>query len=292
MATSKRTRLFLFGSRPSEGTLSRYAINEDYSLVHEGTMDIPRSCNTTRFASVHLTSRPQLPSSIFGSASTGLCSTLFAVDVTGFYTMRSAEYQGDFRSLSWSPNGRNLRTLESHSSDPSSSSILNFHISDNANLEDLVGTDILTNVTSAEQLISHPIGNRAFIVTKNSNELVDIALQQNGLVDSSAPPGRRPTLSQSGSQAIISVFSLNATTGAVEKSIARSSWQGMGNGVLVAAPFGGADLVAVTNAPVGMVAILGLDVGSPAKSVAAPKIKAFGRIDLGLEGLGEGVWVN
>jgi hypothetical protein len=101
--------------------LTRYTVQPDYSLINEGSTDIPASCapqslrsyeladcsgNTTKFNSLHLTSSKQAPYLVFGSASTGTCSTLFSLTVSGANSMRSKEIAGDIRSLAWSPDGR------------------------------------------------------------------------------------------------------------------------------------------------------------------------------------------
>lgn len=305
--------------------------------------------NTTKFTSLHLSPASHNPSQIFGAASTGVCSTLFSTSVTGFHTLRSKEFAGDIRSLAWSPNGRQLHALDSRSSSSAMTSIFNFYIAEDPNLESLNHTDTLANVTNAEQIIAHPTGNMFYIVTKDTNELVTVplvdaaadnadaataALARYKLLPSSIDASLYTTssltisssnsflwtLSQSGDQAIITVFSLDPATGAVISSVVRAAWQGLGGigwGQLSPAPFKGSDVIAVSNSPMGMVAFLGLDQGTvPAgaqgtvqveaddflidvemlnvqsEAAAAPKLKSFGRIDLGLDDLGQGVWVD
>lgn len=275
---------------------------------------------------------------------------LFSTSVSGFHTLRSKEFKGDIRSLAWSPNGHHLRALDSHASSSAATSIFNFYISENPNLEDQNGTDILANVTSAEQMVTHPTGNLVYVVTKDTNELVTIPVQEEGQKNASAAPTKFKilpssldatqyttsslaisssktslwTLSQSNVQAVVTVFAIDATTGVVSGAVARAAWSGLGgigSGQIAPAPFEGNDMVAVANSPVGMVAFLGLDksggamamehpkhanvnlgaddfleevwmLGTEDQTLAAPKLKSFGRIDLGLDALGEGVWVD
>lgn len=334
----------------------------DYSLKTEGTVNIPASCrsthiecrvrdvdnrlgNTTNFTSLHLTSSNFPPYSIYGTASTGSCSTIFSTTVPGFFTVRSKEFAGDIRSLAWSPNGKHLHALDSHSSSSSVTSIFNFFMASEPTLNDQNATDILANTTSAEQMVTHPTGNLMYVVTRDTNELVTIPMLE-GVGSGAKTPSRYKvlpssldatqyttstlaissskaslwTLSQSTAQAVITVFSLNATTGEVIGAVARAAWSGMGSigtGQIAAAPFEGNDMIAVANSPIGMVAFLGLDktatvagqqgdvkvqgddfledvwmLNVKRDAAAAPKLKSFGRIDLGLDGLGEGVWVD
>ncbi|PSN72303.1 hypothetical protein BS50DRAFT_658181 [Corynespora cassiicola Philippines] len=334
------TRQFIFGSHPGDGTISKYSIGSDFSLKIQGSIEVPHSCNATKFSSLHLSSADQPPYNIYGSASTGTCSAMFSISSTGSQTLRSAEVAGDIRSFAWSPNGRHLHALNSRASTASATSILNYYIDEHPSLTDLRVTDLLQNVTSAEQLVSHPSGKRVYLVTK-TNDLITIPLLNTTGVDSSVSPSRHAvlpssidaslfttstlaisssntmlwTVSQSPNQAIISVFALNPTTGEVVQAVARSTWAGNGVPTLVAAPFEGNDVVAVTNSPVGMVAFMYLEQGAAAATTAvtttddgmdflkemdamdtavsaAAKIKAFGRLDLGFENIGEGVWVN
>ncbi|KAF2634265.1 hypothetical protein P280DRAFT_439252 [Massarina eburnea CBS 473.64] len=349
---SQHSKKYLFGSRPQDGTLTRYAVRKDYSLQMEGTAEIPTSCNGTKFTTVHITPSPLTPFSIFGSASTGTCSTLFSSSLTGFRLLRSKEIAGDVRSLAWSPDGRHLHALDSHASSSPATSIFNFYISEDPNLNDRNATDLLANVTSAEQMVTHPTANIVYVVSRDLNELVTIPLEEHkGSSDPTATPKRFKvlpssidatqfttsaltisssktslwTLSQSSVQAIISVFSLDPTTGEVITAVARAAWSGaggIGKGMLAPAPFVGGDLIAVTNSPIGMVAFLGLDGVAKGVSVGeegvvnidgddfleevwtlgtakrdgaaaqAVKLKSYGRIDLGLDNLGEGVWVD
>jgi hypothetical protein len=254
--------------------------------------------------------------------------------------MRSKEIAGDIRSLAWSPDGRHLHALDSHSSTLSQTSVFNFFISPDPTLQEQNITEILANVTGASQMVTHPTGNLLYVVTDN-NELVTIPLSED-ISTAEAPSHYKVlpssidastyttssvtisssktslwTLSQNNAQAIISVFSLNAQTGAVIGAVARASWGGYGYGQIAPAPFVGNDMVAITNSPTGMVAFIGLDVGAVPvnasgevkvesdgflekiwmlnvgrEDVAAPKLKSFGRVDLGFDTLGEGVWVD
>ncbi|CAO2650240.1 Nn.00g015320.m01.CDS01 [Neocucurbitaria sp. VM-36] len=341
-----RSRTHLFSSRPSDGTLTRYSVASNYELVSEGSMDIPSSCNTTNFTSLHVSSSNQ-NLGIWGTASTGTCSVLFGLTSDGYTTLRSKEIAGDVHSIAWSPTGRNLHALNSHSSASSTTSITNFRIAENPNLEDIAGTDVLVNVTSASQIVSHPTSDMVYLITKDTNELVTLPLQQNVRLRYRAnlSPSRYRllpssldvtqfhtsslaitsskttlwTLSQSPSQAVITAFSLNTTTGEVLGVAARASWKGAGEGQLVAAPFEAGDVVAVTNSPAGYITILGLD-QSPASvalelgqnsehnylqaipvtqmkrdgmQVAAAKIQSYGRTILDDSvGLGECVWID
>ncbi|KAF2832704.1 hypothetical protein CC86DRAFT_425314 [Ophiobolus disseminans] len=284
-----RSKRHLFSSRPASGTLTRYSIASNYELVDEGTMDVPFSCNTTKFTSLHLTSASQ-NAGIWGSASTGTCSVLFGVTVDGYTQLRSKEIAGDVHSLAWGPNGHNLHALDSHASSSSVTSIVNYHISDDPNLEDIVRTDILANVSDASQIVSHPTGNRIYVVTKGTNELVTVALEQDGTsIKIAVAPSRYKllpssldaskfhtsslaisaskkvlwTLSQSANQAVVVAFTLNPATGEVIDAAARASWGGAGDGQLTAASFETGDIVAIANSPMGFVTLLGLDQGTP-----------------------------
>ncbi|OAL57215.1 hypothetical protein IQ07DRAFT_594611 [Pyrenochaeta sp. DS3sAY3a] len=330
----------LFGSRPSDGTLTRYSIAPTYEFVSEGTMEIPKACNTTKFTSLHLTSSTK-NFGIWGSASTGTCSVLFGLTSDGYTTLRSREIAGDIHSLAFSPSGRNLRALDSHSSTATTTSITNFRISDEPNLEDIIGTDVLTNVSSASQIIAHPNGNRIYVVTKDTNELIAVPLSaetsrrratlsqsrykllpssidatqfQTSSLAITASKRVLWTLSQSPNQAVVTAFTLNATTGDVIEVGARATWKGAGEGQLTAAPFEAGDVVAISNSPMGYVTLLGLDYGTVATSqsseqdfleelplerekrgveAAAPKIRSFGRTALDdYVGLGESVWID
>jgi len=222
---------------------------------------------------------------IWGSASTGTCSIVFGVSPDGYDTINSQEIAGDVHSIAWAPNGRNLHALDSHSSGNLLTSITNFRMSEDPDLQDVVGIDILGNVTSASQIIAHPSETLMYIVTKDSNELVVVSLAGDSLVSNSTPVLRYrmlPTsldatqfhssslaisasrntlwaLSQSLHQAVITAFTLNVTTGEVVDVAARASWQGTGEGQLTAAPFDGGDVVAIANSPTGYITILGLD---------------------------------
>ncbi|KAJ4299461.1 hypothetical protein N0V90_004706 [Kalmusia sp. IMI 367209] len=337
------SKKFLFTSSPQDGSLTKYAIQADYSLITEGNATIPASCNTTAFSTLHITPSNQAPYSIYGSASTGNCSVLFSTSVSGFKSLRSKEFAGDIRSLAWSPNGRHLHALDSHASQSAATSIFNFYISEDSTLNDQNQTDILANVTNAEQMVTHPTGNLVYVVTKDTNELVTIPLQgaaapaspsrfkilpssmdatqfKTDSLTISSSKNSLWTLSQSPSQVVVTVFSLDATTGAVINAVARAGWTGDGGfftGQISPAPFVGNDIVAVTNSPVGYTAFIGLDQGTTvmgeegdvkvasdefledvwmlnvkSDAAAAPKLKSYGRIDLAFDSLGEGVWVD
>lgn len=267
---------------------------------------------------------------------------LFSTSVSGFKSLRSKEIVGDVRSLAWSPNGHHLHALNSHASDLSETSIFNFYISDDPNLQDQNQTDILANVTNAEQMVTHPTGNLVYVVVKDTNELVTIPLQgahgpilpsrfkilpssldatqyTTSTLTISSSRTSLWTLSLSPAQAVVTVFSLDPMTGVVINAVARAAWVNQGEAIaqITPAPFVGNDMVAVTNSPVGMTAFLGLDKGTTAmgeegdikaqsddfleevwmlnvkgEAMAAPKLKSFGRIDLGFGSLGEGVWVD
>ncbi|KAL1591936.1 hypothetical protein SLS60_011528 [Paraconiothyrium brasiliense] len=282
------------------------------------------------------------PFSIYGSASTGNCSVLFSTSVAGFKSLRSKEFAGDIRSLAWSPNGRHLHALDSHSQS-AATSIFSFYISPDDNLNDQNQTDILANVTNAEQMVTHPTGNLVYVVTKDTNELVTIPLQG---ATTPASPSRFKilpssmdasqyttlsltisssktslwTLSQSAAQVVVTVFSLDPTTGSVINAVARAGWTGDGGSFpaqISPAPFVGNDIVAITNSPLGYTAFIGLDKGTTttgekgdvkvasddflddvwmlnvkSDAAAAPKLKSYGRIALAFDSLGEGVWVD
>lgn len=302
-----------------------------------------RAGNATAYNTLRITPSNQAPYAIYGSASTGTCSVLFSTSVAGFKSLRSKEFASDIRSLAWSPNGRQLHALDSLASQSAATSIFNFYISEDASLSTQNQTDILANVTNAEQMVTHPTGNLVYVVTKDTNELVTIPLQgaeapaspsRFKIIPSSMDPSQYTTssltisssktslwtLSLSPSQAVVTVFSLDPTTGAVINAVARAGWVGDGGhftGLISPAPFVGNDIVAVTNSPMGMTAFLGLDQGTTAMgeegdvktasddfledvwmlnvksdAVAAPKLKSYGRIDLDYDSLGEGVWVD
>ncbi|CAN9424130.1 unnamed protein product [Alternaria alternata] len=247
-------------------------------------MEIPSSCNTTSFESLKLSSSTQ-NTAIWGTASTGTCSIVFGLTPDGYETLRSQEIAGDVHSIAWSPSGRNLHALDSHSSQQLSTSISNFRISEDPNLQDVVGVDILGNVTNASQIVAHPTETLMYIATKDANELVVLSLVGDTLVNNSTVVLRYRllpsslnttefhttslaisaskttlwTLSQSSRQAVVTSFTLNVTTGEVVDVAARASWQGVGEGQLTAAPFAGGDVVAIANSPTGYITVLGLD---------------------------------
>ncbi|KAH3971209.1 hypothetical protein HBH70_016790 [Parastagonospora nodorum] len=339
------SKKYLFSSRPENATLTRYSIGVDYGLLDEGTVDIPAACNTTAFASMRLTSVAQ-NFGIWGSASTGACSVLFALSTDGYTQLRSKEIAGDVHSLAWGANGRSLHALDSHASSTTATSIANYRITEDPSLEDVLATDVLANVSDASQVAFHPRGNRFYVVTKATNELISAELQETtNTTKLPLPPSRYRllpssldasqfrtssltitaskdtlwTLSQSTRQAIVTVFSLNTTTGEVIDAVARASWAGAGEGQITAAPFSSGNVVAVTSSPTGYVTLLGLDRGLVENSKssesfvghewlmrmdlevdnqatagsATPKIKSYGRTALDeFISMGESVWVD
>ena len=242
--------------------------------------------NTTMFTSIHLSSSMQ-NLGIWGAASTGTCSVLFGLTPDGYTMLRSIEIAGDIHSLAWSPSGHNLHALDSHSSQTSFTSVTNFRISDNPTLEDIIGTDVLANVTSGSQVTTHPTGSYLYVVTQYTNELVVVPLHDDTFANASLSTSRHQlipatldnarfhtsavavtsskdtmwTLSQSSDQAIVTVFSINRNTGAIGGAIARASWTGAGDGQLAAAPFERGNMIAITNSPMGYVTVLGLESG-------------------------------
>lgn len=281
---------------------------------------------------------------IWGSASTGTCSVLFGLTPDGYTTLRSKEIAGDIHSLAFSPSGHNLRALDSHSSASATTSITIFRIAEEPNLEDIIGTDILTNVSSASQIIAHPTGNQIYVVSKDTNELIAVPLQpetslrrsrstlsqsrykllpssldatqfQTSSLAITASKRVLWTLSQSSNQAVVTAFTLNATTGDVIEVGARATWKGAGEGQLSAAPFEAGEVVAISNSPMGYVTLLGLDYVTAVAAqssehefleelpvvrekrdgvqAAAPKIKSYGRTVLDdYVGLGESIWID
>ncbi|KAF2260494.1 hypothetical protein CC78DRAFT_620207 [Lojkania enalia] len=303
-----RSKVYLFGSRPSDGTVSRYAVATDLSLQHEGTMNIPQLCNTTQFTSIKLSTGPSWPYWIYGSATTGNCSALFSTSSSGFYTIRSKEIAGDIRSLAWSPSGQHLYAL-----DFKANTVLNFNIPEEPSLEELIDTALLSDVTTPRQMTAHPKAQRIYVVTQDSNELLDIPLLVNDQIDANMTATRHAvlpsylnnsdfttqslavsftnttlwTISRSYGMTVVSAFDLHPETGEVTKPIARASWtdySGSVDTLIAAAPFAG-DIIAVTNSPMGMVAVIGLKDG---------RIMSYGRVDLGNDPgcCGEGAWLN
>jgi hypothetical protein len=214
---------------------------------------------------------------------------LFGLTVDGYTQLRSKEIAGDVHSLAWGPLGHNIHALNSHASTATSTSVVNFRISDDPNLEDIIGTDVLANVSDSSQIVAHPTSNRIYVVTKGTNELITMVIQQNAtsikiasnpsrykLLPSSLDAGQFHTsslaisasgktlwtLSQSSSQAVIVAFTLDQRTGDVVDATARASWGGAGEGQLTAAPFEEGDIVAITNSPLGYITLLGLDQAS------------------------------
>jgi hypothetical protein len=243
--------------------------------------------NTTSFTSLHLTSAIQ-NAGIWGTASTGTCSVIFGLTTDGYTQLRSKEFAGDIHSLAWGANGRNLHALDSHSSSAAATSIVNFRISEDPNLGDIIATDVLANVTDAAEIVSHPNGKQIYVITHGTNELVALPIQDSLNVSRGVQTPSRYrllpssldasqfhssslaitakhdtlwTLSQSPRQAVITVFSVNPATGDVIDAVARASWSGSGEGQITAAPFESNDVVAITNSPLGYVTLLGLDKG-------------------------------
>lgn len=158
-----------------------------------------------------------------------------------------------------------------------------------------------------------------YLVTEESNELIDIPLLANDRRDASLSPNRTTILAKdtpssgyittsvavSSSNAtlwtlshtkvpdstfIITAFRLDPATGVVQGRVARASFRNnLGDGttstsVIMPAPFDG-DMVAVTTYPGAMVAVLGL---------VGDSIKSYGRAllteDKGC--CGDGVWLD
>jgi 6-phosphogluconolactonase (cycloisomerase 2 family) len=258
---------------------------------------------------------------MYGVASTGTCSTVFSLSITGFRTLKSKEIAGDVHSFAWSPNGEHLHALDS-----TANSILNYYISGTPDLESLQATDIVTNATKIRQIITHPVGHRMYVVTQTTNELIDIPLRTDELLEKNTTQTRAYvlpksyssdawvttslaisasnatlwTLTQSkapDSTFIVTVFRLDPVTGAVLKPVARSSFKNyIGDGtsatsLLTPGPTiaDGTDLVSFTTYPGAMTAVLGLTQRDGTWGIAA-----YGRALLTQdEGCcGEGAWVD
>lgn len=203
--------------------------------------------------------------------------------------------------------------------DSASSSLLNFNLADDPTLEELLDTKPIANAVAARHIITHPVGHRAYVVTRDKNELMDIPLLTNDRVNGSAsanrsvilfnetPAGHYVTTSVAISSSnatlwtlshstgdmsatfMVTVFRLDAETGAVQRRIARASFTNhIGDGIaarseILPAPFDG-DMVAITTYPGGMVAVLGL---------VGESIKAYGRAMSQDEGCcGDGAWLD
>jgi len=275
--------------------------------------------NATTFKTIKLSPSTRSPNLIYGTASTGQCSALFSLSTSGYHTLRSKEIKGDVRSFAWSPDGRHLHAL-----DTESSSLLNYNIADDEpNLQDLLDTKTLADTKAARQVITHPVGHRLYLITRDTNELLDIPLKMDDRVGDGVPAANRSKILISGTPEgsyvttslaisstnatlwtlshtttdgentfMVTAFKIDPVTGAVLGRVARASFRNyLGDGVtqvassaLIAAPFEG-DMVAVTTFPGAMVAVLGL-VGS--------SIGSFGRAMLAQdEGCcGEGVWLK
>jgi 6-phosphogluconolactonase (cycloisomerase 2 family) len=206
-----------------------------------------------------------------------------------------------------------------HALDTETSSLLNFNISDDPNLQDLLDTKVIADTKAARQIITHPVGHRLYLVTRDTNELLDIPLQTDDRVEGTPATNRSRilvtgtpdgqyvttsvaisstnatlwTLSHTGAadnSFMVTAFKIDPQTGAVQGRVARASFKNyLGDGSvatssLVPAPFEG-DMVAVTTYPGAMVAVLGL-VGS--------SIASYGRAMLAQdEGCcGDGVWLK
>jgi hypothetical protein len=175
---------------------------------------------------------------------------LFGLTIDGYSPPSPKETTGDVRSLAWGSNGRNLHTLDSHSSSTTTFPVVDFRISEDPNLEDIASTDILANVSDASQVIVHPSIDRMYVVTKSTNELITVTLAQdaNTITSAQAPSHYRILLSSLDSsqfhtsflaittsrntlwrfsqfykQAIITVFTQNTTTGEIINAAARAS---------------------------------------------------------------------
>lgn len=203
--------------------------------------------------------------------------------------------------------------------DSKSSSVLNFNISEDPNLQDLLDNQAIENTTSARQIITHPVGHRLYVITRETNELIDIPLLETDRVEGTLPANHTDilvsgtpegqyvttslaisssnatlwTLSHTGAPEntfMVTVFRLDPETGAVQARIARASFTNyLGDGTqatstLTAAPFAG-DMVSLTTYPGAMVAVLGL---------VGDSIRPFGRAMLAQdEGCcGEGAWLD
>jgi len=210
--------------------------------------------------------------------------------------------------MALSPSGNHLYAL-----DFKTNSVLNYNITEEPTLTELLDNVLLSNVTRPRQIISHPFGHRIYVVTQDSNELLEIPLSAADRVGNNVTAFRFNvlpstlkwsdyttqslaisysktalwTLSRSYGQSVITVFRLHAETGAVGKAIARAAWQDFSNSTetsIAPAPIQG-DVIAVTNSPQGIVAFIGLN---------GTTLKSYGRVDLGGDPgcCGEGVWVD
>jgi hypothetical protein len=180
-------------------------------------------------------------------------------------------------------------------------------------------TKTIADTKAARQIVTHPVGHRLYVITRDSNELIDIPLLANDRVDGPVAANRSAilvkgtpdgqyvttslaisssnatlwTLSHTGAPDntfIVTAFRLDPATGAVQNRVARASFKNyLGDGSvatssLIPAPFEG-DMIAVTTYPGAMVAVMGL---------VGESIKAYGRAMLAQdEGCcGEGVWLK
>lgn len=206
-----------------------------------------------------------------------------------------------------------------HALDSKANSLLNYVVNEDPNQQDLVGNELIANTTTACQVITHPVGHRLYVITHETNELIDVPLLLTDRIDAKISPNHTAIMAKdtpsaqyvttsvaiSSSNAtlwilshmrapettfLVTVFRLDPVTGAVQGRIARSQFRNyIGDGtkatsMLVPAPFEG-DMVAFTTYPGAMVAVLGL-VGN--------SIAAYGRAMLAQdEGCcGDALWLD
>lgn len=50
LTTTQQSKAYLFSSRPSDGTVSRYSVGKDFSFKPDGTIKIPQTCSCPAFA--------------------------------------------------------------------------------------------------------------------------------------------------------------------------------------------------------------------------------------------------
>ncbi|KAF2182330.1 hypothetical protein K469DRAFT_788325 [Zopfia rhizophila CBS 207.26] len=264
-----RNKLWAFGSRSLDGTISRYG-------------------NTTsNFKSIQLLAQTERPGCIFGAASSGTCSTIFALSPSGFQTLRSDAVHGDIRSIAFSPNQRHLYALDIHTS-----LLLNYYISDAPSLQDLLDVDVLPELSGTIKVISHPKLHKLYLVAQNTNELVTVPMLYNDRRDIAVNLTHHEVLSKndtyihfftssiaisssasylwalsqsSNNNNIITVYPLNTTTGDIVDEPLWFNWTPRGGkaggsfqtSFIAPTPFE-SDFVAVTSFPAGSVEILGI----------------------------------
>src|SRR4051794_14624879 len=68
--------------------------------------------NITNFKSLQIIAQTLPPMSIFGAASSGTCSSIFALSPSGYDLLHSAPVFGDIRSMTFSPDGHHLDALD------------------------------------------------------------------------------------------------------------------------------------------------------------------------------------